>query len=80
MADRRLSPIAAKLTPSGGSFPGGIAGPKAAMTNDNASVEEEYRRCPDALLVRAIEALGRIYMHREAALAGDDHCRDAQCK
>ncbi|CAB1097831.1 unnamed protein product [Ectocarpus sp. CCAP 1310/34] len=29
------------------------------------------RRCPDALLVRALEALGRVYMHREAAVVGD---------
>ncbi|CAM9302189.1 unnamed protein product, partial [Ectocarpus sp. 4 AP-2014] len=36
--------------------------------------EEEVslrRRCPDALLVRALEALGRVYMHREAAVVGD---------
>ncbi|CAN0076673.1 unnamed protein product, partial [Ectocarpus sp. 12 AP-2014] len=30
------------------------------------------RRCPDALLVRALEALGRVYMHREAAVVGDN--------
>ncbi|CAM9531234.1 unnamed protein product [Ectocarpus fasciculatus] len=30
------------------------------------------RRCPDALLVRALETLGRVYMHREAALVGDN--------
>lgn len=35
------------------------------------SAEDERRRCPDALLVRAVEALGRVYMHREASLVGD---------
>lgn len=58
-ADTRLSPVTlSKTVPAAGS--------KAAR-----SAEERRRQCPDALVVRAVEALGRVYMHREAALVGD---------
>ncbi|CAM9742427.1 unnamed protein product, partial [Pylaiella littoralis] len=40
----------------------------ATAKKREAEEEEHRRRCPDALLVRAVEALGRVYMHREAAL------------
>lgn len=56
--DARLSVMA--TIPAGGS-----------AANDRAAAMEDIRRCPDSLLVRAIEALGRVYMHREAALVGD---------
>lgn len=59
IADTRLSPVTlSKTVPAAGS--------KAAR-----SAEERRRQCPDALVVRAVEALGRVYMHREAALVGD---------
>ena len=41
-----------------------------------AAEEKERRRCPDALLLRALEALGRVYMHREAAHVGDGRGKD----
>lgn len=46
------------------------AGRVAKVSSQN---ERRLRRCPDAILVRAIETLGRVFMHREAALIGDSH-------
>ena len=43
----------------------------AAAKKREAEDKDRRRRCPDALLVRAVEALGRVYMHREAALVDD---------
>lgn len=40
----------------------------AAKKREAEERERRRRRCPDSLLVRAVEALGRVYMHREAAL------------
>ncbi|CAN0089684.1 unnamed protein product, partial [Laminaria digitata] len=43
----------------------------SSSSSTKAAEKEERRRCPDALLVRSLEALGRVYMHREAALVRD---------
>lgn len=43
----------------------------ATIKKREAAEKERRRCCPDALLVRAVEALGRVYMHREAALVDD---------
>jgi len=40
----------------------------AAKKREDKERERRRRRCPNGLLVRAVEALGRVYMHREAAL------------
>lgn len=76
MADRRFSPDIATAFGSclnANASGGDTVKPTIANTTAARLVKEEEKRCPDALLVRAIEALGRVYMHREAALlVGED--------
>lgn len=48
------------------------AGGVAKVSSQN---EWRLRWCPDAILVRAVETLGRVFMHREAALVGDARAR-----
>lgn len=62
------STTTARLASSALSAPAATATATAAKKRD-AEERESRRRCPDALLVRAVEALGRVYMHREAALS-----------
>lgn len=61
----------ARLSSSSRNIPIASIATATAVKRESEGDKTLRRRCPNALLVRAVEALGRVYMHREAAMVGD---------